>query len=192
MKNKILTLVIMLPLLIVTIISAAKIFASYNFEKEMKNIAFNQVRLFMSQSEVEKLYGLGKDLTPGCFGCELNFIYPDIYLSGRYSDTYDRMKGVNIDHNKSPKIKRMETANQSNKIFNIRVGDTFEKAEQILRAKGFQKINSGTFIKKKYTIEIFDDAEVNKSNTAKHETDDGIIKSMAVSYDVEKDNLIQY
>ena len=181
MKRKILVFGIALTLLI-AIVSLARILNSYNFEKEMKSIEFDQVRLFMSQSEVEKLHGLGRDLTHGCFGCEMNFVYTDINLSGRYSETYNRMNGTNINHNKSPKVKRMETASKSNEIFNIRVGDTFEKAEQILKTKGFQKIDSGIYKKNNYMIEVLDDTEIN----------DMKIKSIAVSYNVEKDNQIQY
>ena len=63
------------------------------FDRKMKRISFDEVHLFITRMEVGRMYGLGSDKTQGCFGCELNFIFPQINLSGRYSGDVGSARG---------------------------------------------------------------------------------------------------
>ncbi|SDG36128.1 hypothetical protein SAMN04488542_1388 [Fontibacillus panacisegetis] len=65
----------------------------------------------MTKEEVEELYGNGTDnSSEGCEGCEIYFSYPELNISGQYSETLDRMnKDRDIDDSKSPKVKKLAT-----------------------------------------------------------------------------------
>ena len=102
-------------------------------ESELNKIEINKIQFFMTRDAVENMYGLGLDETPGCFGCEMNFIYPVLQLSGRYSETL----GQDIENGKSPKVKQITSIDKTVKVFDIGVGDTFEKAARTLELKGF-------------------------------------------------------
>lgn len=102
-------------------------------EAELKKIEINKISFFMTRDAVQNMYGLGLDDTPGCFGCEMNFIYPELQLSGRYSETLGQDK-VNRTN---PKVKQITTIDKTVRVFNIGVGDTFMKASSNLESKGF-------------------------------------------------------
>ena len=102
-------------------------------EAELKKIEINKISFFMTRDAVQNMYGLVLDDTPGCFGCEMNFIYPELQLSGRYSETLGQDK-VN---RKSPVVKQITTIDKTVRVFDIGVGDTFKKAYSTLESKGF-------------------------------------------------------
>jgi hypothetical protein len=154
------------------------------FKQKMTGIRFDGIHLFMSREEVSDLYGLGTDKTAGCFGCEMNFIYPKQRLSGRYSETLNTL----------PLVKKMTTADPSNTVFGIKVGDSFDTADDILVEQGFSA--EGTervYVKGLYYIQLWNDGYLHDFDKGKgSERTDGIIRSITVGYWVKSDEQIQY
>jgi len=165
-------------------------------EKELRKIKIRNISFFMTQEKVENMHGPGPDDTPGCFGCELNFIYPQLKLSGRYSDTLDRKN----DYRKSPKVKEITTIDNTVKVFDIGVGETFEKAIDTLQSKGFTLQNNehdyfyNYYFKDNVYIRLWADAELYslKVNNNYLGKDNDIIKGITIEYRVREDEEIVY
>ncbi|RKP56845.1 hypothetical protein D7Z26_02320 [Cohnella endophytica] len=187
---------ILIIVLAMTIILGCLAFVIYNrfhespLDQKMERISFNDVHLFMNRAEVGKMYGLGSDKTPYCFGCELNFIFPQIKLSGRYSETLDRR----MEGSKSPKVKLMTTADPANEALGVRVGDTFEQAARKLETEGLHGSPNGLFSKGRYSIQLWLDGDIDdrkKNKNYEFEPNDKI-GSITVGYRVESDEKIVY
>jgi hypothetical protein len=142
------------------------------FQTKMTGIEFSGIRLFMSRQEIVNRFGIGEDKTVGCFGCEMNFVYPELGVSGRFSETLDDM----------PLVKRMTTSEASDVLFGFKVGDSPEAAEENLLNQGFRKESKGLseryFVKGLYYVQLWED--------------DGMIGSLTVGYRVKPDEEIQY
>ena len=173
-----------------------------NFENEngtIKNIEMNQIKFYMSKDEVEKLYGEGTDKTPMCFGCELNFVYPELMLSGRYSDTLYRVdsKGF-INHSKSPKVKRITTADDKVSIEGVKVGDRFKSAIKTLESRGYElQVNLNEnfynyYSKDNLYIRLWTDDNLIEKDRAKIGRDEDVVKSITIEIRVKKDEEILY
>lgn len=168
---------------------------------EITELEISQVKLFMTRDEVESLHGKGRDPNLQCFGCEMNFIYPHLKLSGRYSETLDRsMKNGQIDESKKPKVKQITTADNSVSIFDIHLGDTIEKAAQILDSKGFKLQSDSSknyhnyYYKGDLYIRLWSDDEIyllNKNRDYMPEKKTNI-RSITIEIRVKKDEEIQY
>jgi len=182
-------------LLLVGVFTSIRVWNMYQLKYEMKSIEFNGVHLFMHRQEVSKIYGPGTDKSFGCFGCEMNFIYPELKLSGRYSETLGSAKGRDITVVQSPLVKMMTTADSAYKVFNIRTGDSFDTAERILEAKGFIKEegNSHYYVKKDYYVQLWNDDRINNQEHSSSTVDtDNMIRSITIGYRVKRDELINY
>ncbi|QMV44665.1 hypothetical protein [Cohnella cholangitidis] len=154
------------------------------FKQKMTGIRFDGIHLFMSREEVSKQHGLGLDKTEGCFGCEMNFIYANLRLSGRYSETLNTL----------PLVKKMTTADPSDAVFGIKVGDSFEAAGVIFVDHGFRAEGADhVYVKGLYYIQLWNDGYLQDFNKRKiSERTDGIIRSITVGYRVKSDEQIQY
>ncbi|KIL34179.1 hypothetical protein SD71_21165 [Cohnella kolymensis] len=146
-----------------------------------------KVPLLMTRDEVERIHGKGPDPKPQCFGCQLNFIYPQLKLSGLYSDTLG-------------KVKQMTTADRKVSIFNIHLGDTFEKAVKILETKGYILQSDSNpnyhnyYYKDDFYIRLWTDDEIdlfNKKDDYMGEKK-AIIRSITFEIRVKKDEEIRY
>ncbi|BBI33743.1 B-box zinc finger protein [Cohnella abietis] len=157
-----------------------RLWPDIQLKQEMTEVQFNDIHLFMNRQEVGKLYGLGSDKTEGCFGCELNFIFPKLKLSGRYSETLGGNSSVGMI-NTNPQVKMLTTADSSNNVFGIRVGDTLEKADRLLEDKGFTKEGPNYhYVKGLYYIDLwYDDGK-------------STISSLTIGYRVKGDERIVY
>ncbi|QJD82634.1 hypothetical protein [Cohnella herbarum] len=160
---------------------------AYRFKQKMIGIEFNGIHLFMDRSEIVNRYGMGRDPTVGCFGCEMNFIYPKLDVSGRYSETLGR----------SSLVKTMTTADSSDILFGFKAGDPMEKAAEILADQGFSQVAKDRtkyyFVRGLYYVQLWNDKYLNDFDKGKSVTEDnGMIGSITVGYRVKKDEEIQY
>lgn len=167
---------------------------------EAKQVEVSQVKLLMTRMEVEKLHGKGEDKTPGCFGCEMNFIYPELHLSGRYSETLDRMKKGEIDHQESPKVKQITTSDPTFSAFGIRIGDKMKLAGSTLESRGFVRQSDPSdnyylyYSKDDLYIRLWNDPDIHlmkKDRTSWGEEDDPVA-SITIEIRVAKDEEILY
>ncbi|RXZ77426.1 hypothetical protein EBB07_31170 [Paenibacillaceae bacterium] len=178
-----------------SIVLLALFFNNSITEKErIKSIEIDQIKFYMSKKRVEEIHGKGADQTPMCFGCELNFIYPELKLSGRYSDTLDRVdkKGI-INHTKSPKVKQITTADGKVSIEGVNVGDSFNKAIKELESRGYElQINQNDnfynyYFKNNLYIRLWTDENINligKDRTKIGQNED-IVKSITIIHGSE-------
>lgn len=132
-------------------------------EREYKKINIQGIRLLMTRDEVEKLHGKGAAPRLKCFGCEMNFAYPELGVSGRYSETLGRGFGVS---SKSPKVKLLTTTDDSVDIFGVRIGETFKQAKETLISRGFQLQSGdqqffyGYYTQDGFYIRLWSDSEI--------------------------------
>ncbi|XID94673.1 hypothetical protein ACF3MZ_09240 [Paenibacillaceae bacterium WGS1546] len=164
-------------------------------KREMTAIEFHGVRLFMTREEVGKLHGAGRDKTAGCFGCEMNFIYPRLKLAGRYSETLGMGAGSSGRTDRGPMVKTMTTADPAFAAFGVRVGDPFAEADRKLTKRGFRLSASGErFEKGNYYVKIKEDRDIAWLERAglELEEDDTRVRSLTVGYRVAEDEQIQY
>ncbi|WP_276357669.1 hypothetical protein [Cohnella caldifontis] len=201
MKNRIILLGA-----VVLVITISVIFIWFDKDEmttssEINKIEVDKIKLLMTKDEVERLYGMGPDKTVGCFGCEMNFIYPALKLSGRYSETLDRIqKNGEIDWLKSPKVKQITTANEHLSILGVRIGDSLEYARTILEANGYRLQSKqderlfGYYYKDNLYIRLWTDSEINLSNKDRNDLgeDEQAIQSITVEIRVKKDEEIIY
>lgn len=167
------------------------IFADYptspNVPKQIKQLEINHVKLLMTQDEVERIHGKGPDPNTKCFGCGLNFIYPHLKLSGRYSDTLG-------------KVKQITAADPAISIFNIHLGDTIQKAVNILESKGYtlqsdsNQNHHNYYYKDDFYIRLWTDDEIDllKKNDDYMGEKKAIIRSITIEIRVKKDEEIRY
>lgn len=200
MKPRIFSAISILALFIIVLL--ALLFTNARNENKLINsIEINQIKFYMQKNKVEELYGDGTDKTPMCFGCELNFVYPELKLSGRYSDTLDRVdsKGF-INDRKSPKVKQITTADDKVSIEGTKVGDSFNKAIRTLEARGYElQMNPNEhyfnyYSKDNLYIRLWADENINlleKDRTTIGQNEDHV-KSITVEIRVKKDEEILY
>ncbi|WP_256757555.1 hypothetical protein [Cohnella sp. WQ 127256] len=182
-------------ILLIGIFVLVRIYQHDQLKKEMMDIEINEIHLFMNREEVGKLYGLGIDKTIGCFGCEMNFIYPKLKLFGRYSETFGRMNGKEINDYKSPQVKMITTADPTSNVMGIRIGHSFDDATRILESKGFHKVGTSfEYVKRDYYIHLWNDGNINYyvKNRMEAPSGEDNIGSITIGYRVEKDEEIQY
>ncbi|WP_239614537.1 hypothetical protein [Cohnella mopanensis] len=177
------SIAVLAVLLIYGIYGISGIVKAKQFKTKMSGIQFDGVHLFMSREEVGRLYGLGTDRTAGCFGCELNFIFPNVHLSGRYSETLNPYL-----------VKMMTTTDPANSLFGFKVGDTFDVAEESLAEQGFNREGSDhRYVKDLYYVQLWNDGYLNDFDKHKDSKQkDEIIRSITIGYRVKKDEEIQY
>lgn len=163
-------------------------------KREMTAIEFGGVHLFMTREEVGKLHGVGRDKTAGCFGCEMNFIYPRLQLAGRYSETLGTGSGNDFRPNRSPMVKTMTTADPAYAAFGVRVGMSFPEADRKLSERGFRLSASGDrYEKGNYYVKIKEDQNIAWLERAGGlGEDDARVRSLTVGYRVAADEQIQY
>lgn len=169
-------------------------------EREARRVEVGGVRLFMTREEVERLHGPGPDDSPGCFGCEMNFIYPQLKLSGRYSETMDRMKGKTILRSRSPKVKQLTTSDPAAELLGIRIGDTIGDAVRALESKGFKRQRNRNepmynyYHKGDVYIRLWPDAELRFLHKDQEQLgkEDEPVRSITLEWRVRSDEQIQY
>lgn len=140
-KNKAIIISGIVIILTISIITILYFQSNKSAENELNDIDFSsiEIKLLMTQEEVEGLYGEGADDIEGCFGCGMDFSYPELELSGRYSETLDRMdKNGEIDLIKSPKVKKITIAKENFSILGVQLGSSFKDARRTLERKGFK------------------------------------------------------
>ena len=165
-------------------------------EVELKNIEINKISFFMTRDAVENIYGLGLDETQGCFGCEMNFIYPKLQLSGRYSETL----GQDKENGKSLKVKQITTIDNTLRVFDVGVGDTFKKASSTLESKGFRLQENrddyfyNYFFKDNVYIRLWIEGELYplKRDNNYLGKDHEIVNGITIEFRVKKDEEINY
>jgi hypothetical protein len=172
---------------------------NYSGDHDITSIEVNQIKLLMTRKEVERILGIGPDTTYGCFGCEMNFIYPKIQLSGRYSETLDRRKkNGDYDENQSPKVKKLTTADPTVSILGINIGDTILKSKETLESKGFIFVNdlyySNYYNKGNLYVRLWTDQEIDsfKKNTSYFGQDNEVVRSITIEIRVLEDEKISY
>ncbi|MDQ0089148.1 hypothetical protein J2T12_002558 [Paenibacillus anaericanus] len=140
-KNKAIIISGIVIILSISIITILFFQSNKSDRNEINEIDFSsiEIKLLMTQEEVEGLYGEGADDIEGCFGCGMDFSYPELELSGRYSETLDRMdKNGEIDLIKSPKVKKITIAKENFSILGVQLGSSFKDARRTLERKGFK------------------------------------------------------
>lgn len=201
MKNKKILVVLFVVFLLLAATTTPTLLYKHEVNREINSFEIEKVRIFMSQKEVEALHGIGPDETPGCFGCGMNFIYPELKLSGRYSETLDRTrKNGGIDHRKSPKVKQLTTANESIVILGVRIGDTFKKAKRELESRGYRLMSVkedryfNYYYKNNMFIRLWVDEEIDhfRKQSSYLGNDNEIVRSISIEVRIEKDEEINY
>lgn len=168
-------------------------------DREYKNIEIQGIRLFMTRDEVEKQHGSGAVTSPGCFGCEMEFAYPELGLSGRYSETLGRGFDFGVSA-KSPKVKRLTTIEDSVIIFGIRVGQTFKQAQEALASRGFRlqlDANAafyGYYFREGFYIRLWSDSEIDPLMKDRDDIgeDQDKVRSITIEVRIRDDEMILY
>lgn len=163
-----------------------------SWERDIRNVEVAQIKLFMKRSEVIKLHGYGRDRTEGCFGCENNFIYPKLGVSGRYSETLGN-RNRNEPMNQNPQVKEMTTNAADFDLYGIRIGSPAAEAAFILEGKGFKLQEDGSYGKGKYTVNLWTDDSLgwrDKKRAAPGGEDR--LGSITINYRVKSDENILY
>lgn len=139
-KNKAIIISGIVIIMTISIITILYFQSNKSDRNELNDIDFSsiEIKLLMTQTEVEGLYGEGADAIEGCFGCGMDFSYPELELSGRYSETLDRIdRNGEIDLIKSPKVKQLTIAKDNFSILDVQIGSSFKDARSTLERKGY-------------------------------------------------------
>jgi hypothetical protein len=186
-------------LAVLSVILIAHFTKSDPSKRLMDGVEVNGIRLGMTRQQVQSKFGIGKDDTTGCFGCELNFIYPDAKLSGRYSETLEAPKGK-IGTNHNPRVKLLTTADPSSSLLGIHIGDTFRDAARALENQGFALVSADERYHENYYslndlyVRFWSDDHINfHDKDIQHKgSDDEIVRSITVERRVKADEEITY
>lgn len=105
---------------------------------DINTFEIDKIKFFMTKEEVERLYGNGSDNSEGCMGCSMYFDYPELKISGSYSETLDRMDENGEDYSQSPKLTELTIYKENFSIMGIEIGTDFEDARKKLEKNGYK------------------------------------------------------
>jgi hypothetical protein len=165
-------------------------------KQQIGEVQVSGIQLGMTRLEVEKLHGEGPDRTPGCFGCEMNIIYPHLNVSGRYSET----KGKKAGGRRSPIVKQLTIADPNVDILGMRIGDSIGNAARTLKSKGFRLQTDRNqhfyhfYFKDDLYIRLWPDSELNHFHKDREHLGqyNDTLGSITIEIRVKDDEQIQY